>query len=159
MFSSCLFHKLFKPIELFFNSLGLFQNLGSCNFPLVALHTLWAVSHHLWCTVGGSVWIWMLSNLFQFIEGQIHFSTTWTKISWSWMNQYRLFFVQTFTLPPSTHQKFTRKGSCWMAINQLLTKSHVELEDYSICMNAFVVLCILKKTLLCFFLWFGLAFC
>ena len=46
---------------------------------------------------------------------------------WVWpsMNRCRMVFVQNFPLPPSMH------GRCCMQNNQLLTKSHVELEDNS----------------------------
>ena len=44
------------------------------------------------------------------------------------MNWYRMFFVQTSTLPPRMHQKYT---------NQLPTKSHDELEDNSIVIQVF----------------------
>ena len=63
----------------------------------------------------GSVSIWMKSNLFhRFIEGQTNFSTSWhAKMVWHSMNWYNTFFIQTFTLPPSMHQKTTEHGrSC-----------------------------------------------
>ena len=47
------------------------------------------------------------------------------------MNRYRMFFVQTSTL--RMHQKLTKHGKFCKQINQLPTKSHVELENnYSI---------------------------
>ena len=42
-----------------------------------------------------------------------------------------MFFFQTSKLPPSMHQKPTELGGCCMQNNQLLTNSHVELEDNS----------------------------
>jgi hypothetical protein len=48
------------------------------------------------------------------------------------MNQYEVFIVQTFTLPPSMHQKLTEHGRSCMQNNQLLTKSHAESEIHSI---------------------------
>ena len=46
------------------------------------------------------------------------------------MNQYRMFFVQTSTLPtPRMHNFFTENGTCCMQINQLPIKSPVELQD------------------------------
>jgi hypothetical protein len=47
------------------------------------------------------------------------------------MNQYRMFFVQTSTLPPHMHQKLTKHGKFYKQNNQLPTKSHVELKDNS----------------------------
>jgi hypothetical protein len=43
-----------------------------------------------------------------------------------------MLFVQTFTLPPRTHQKLTKHGRFCKQNNQLPTKSHVELNDNSI---------------------------
>ena len=48
------------------------------------------------------------------------------------MNRYRMFFVQTSTLPPRTHQKLTKHGKFCKQNNQIPTKSHAELEDNSI---------------------------
>ena len=48
------------------------------------------------------------------------------------MNQYRMFFVQTSTLPPHIHQEVTKHGKFCKQNNQLPTKIHVELEDNSI---------------------------
>jgi hypothetical protein len=47
------------------------------------------------------------------------------------MNQYRMFFVQTSTLPPRMHHKLTKHGRFFKQINQLPTKTHVELNDNS----------------------------
>jgi hypothetical protein len=48
---------------------------------------------------------------------------------WPSMNQYRIFFVQTSTLPPCMHQKLTKHGRFCKQNNQLPTRSHDELED------------------------------
>ena len=45
------------------------------------------------------------------------------------MNQYRMFFVQTSSLPPRMHQKLTKHEIFFKQNNQLPTKSHVELKD------------------------------
>jgi hypothetical protein len=45
------------------------------------------------------------------------------------MTRYRMFYVQTSTLPPRMHQKLTKHGKFGQQNNQLPTKSHVELED------------------------------
>ena len=47
------------------------------------------------------------------------------------MNRYRMFFVQTSTLPPRMHQKLTKHGKFCKQNNQLPTKSHEELNDNS----------------------------
>ena len=55
-------------------------------FPLVVFYTKSIFSLHLWCMLGGHIWIWMKSNLFWFIEGQTHYSTLaclWTDIECS----------------------------------------------------------------------------
>ena len=48
------------------------QRLSSCFW--------WFYSIHLWCMLGSSVWIWMKSNLFWFVEVQTHLSTSWHAI-------------------------------------------------------------------------------
>ena len=45
------------------------------------------------------------------------------------MNRYRMFFVQTSTLPSSMHWKLTKLGRCCMQNHQLPTKSHVKLQN------------------------------
>jgi hypothetical protein len=42
---------------------------------------------------------------------------------WVWrsVNQFKMFFVQTSTLPPSMHKRLTKHGRCRMRNNQLLT--------------------------------------
>ena len=65
------------------------QELVPYDFPLVVLHKISIIAFHLWCMLGGSVWIWMKSNLFRFIEGQTHFSTSWhakLSLTLNWTN-------------------------------------------------------------------------
>ena len=67
-----------EAVELSINSMELFcENLVPYDFPLVVLHTKSIISLHLWWMLGGSVWIWMRGNLFQFIEDQTHYSSSW----------------------------------------------------------------------------------
>ena len=47
------------------------------------------------------------------------------------MNQYRIFFVQTFPPIPSMHRKLTKLEKSCMQNNQLLTKTLVELKNDS----------------------------
>jgi hypothetical protein len=47
------------------------------------------------------------------------------------MNQYKMFFVKTSTLPPRMDQKFTKHGRFCKQNNQFPTKCHEELEDNS----------------------------
>ena len=42
-----------------------------------------------------------------------------------------MFFVQTSTLPPRMHQNLTKHGKFCKQNNQLPTKNHVDLKDYS----------------------------
>jgi hypothetical protein len=51
---------------------------------------------------------------------------------WPLMNRYRMFFIQTSTLPPCMHHKLTKHGRFCKQNNQLPTKTHVELNDNSI---------------------------
>lgn len=52
---------------------------------------------------------------------------------WVWpsMNQYRMFFDQTITLPPNMHHKLTEHERCWMQNIWFPTKCHVESDDNS----------------------------
>ena len=135
--------KSLKTIEWSFNSRGLsvgssstvkfYWLLGTfcwdffhCEILLVVLHTMSVVSFHLWRMLGFSVWIWMKSGLFWFIEGQTRFSTSWhAKMSLILMHQYIMFSIQTSTLP----FKHAPKTCRCMQTNQLSTESHVEFED------------------------------
>ena len=47
------------------------------------------------------------------------------------MNQYRMFYLQTSTLPPRMHHKLTKHERFCKQNNQLPTKSNVELKDNS----------------------------
>ena len=58
-----------------------------------------------------------------------YWGTTWV---WPFMNRYRMFYVQTSTLPPRMHHKLTKHGRFCEQNNQLPTKTHVELKDNSI---------------------------
>ena len=87
-----------------------------------------------WCMFRGRVEVWTKYILYQFIEGQTHFSTYWVcrkRVCHS-MNRCRMFFVQTSTRPLNMHQKLTKHGRFCMQNNQLPTKSCDEFEDNSI---------------------------
>ena len=47
------------------------------------------------------------------------------------MNRYRMFFVQTSTVPSSMHRELAEHGKSLIQTNQLQTRSHLELEDDS----------------------------
>ena len=64
-------------MESSFNSTGLLLGVGPYWYPLVDVHTISIIIFHLQCMLRGGIWIRMKSNLFQFIEGQTHFSTIW----------------------------------------------------------------------------------
>ena len=115
----------YSTLKSFFNSMGHFvRNLFPMFFNWLILH--------LWCMFGGSVWLWIKSNLFRLIEGQTHFSTSWhATVSLTTNDWYTMIFVKIFTQPPSIHPKFTEHGRCCMQNNEPLTKSHVELEENS----------------------------
>ena len=69
-----------------------------------------------------------MKNLFRFIEGQTHFSTSCHAQVSLTVNELNKNFP-TYLLPPSMHQKLTDSARCCMQTNQLLTESYVELED------------------------------
>jgi hypothetical protein len=97
---------------------------------LVVLLTKLSMFAKFWCMRGGTVEVWTKNILYRFMEGQTHFSTS-LKPLWSFMNRYRMFFVQTSTIPPRMHQKLSKHGKFCKQNNQLPTKSHVELKDNS----------------------------
>jgi hypothetical protein len=66
------------------------------------------------------------------MKGQTHLARQVPKWVWPSMNRYRMFFIQTSTLPPGMHQKLTKHGRFCRQNNQLPTKTHVELKDNSI---------------------------
>jgi hypothetical protein len=72
--------------------------------------------------------------LYRFMEGQTHFLACQEVLKWVWpfMNRYRMFYLQTSTLPPRMHHKLTKHGRLCKQNNQLPTKTHVELKDNSI---------------------------
>ena len=53
------------------------QELVSYDVSLVVLLIISIISFHFWHILGDSVWIWIKSNLFWFIEGKTHISTSW----------------------------------------------------------------------------------
>jgi hypothetical protein len=132
-FVQYLFSKFLHIIRVIHYHNGAFcQELVPYDISKFVLHTMSINSSPL-CILGGCVWIWMKSILFQFIEGHTCFSSSWhAKMSWSSMNQQWMFFVQSSTLPPSMHRKSTEHGRHFMQKNQRPIKTHVELEDNSI---------------------------
>ena len=68
-------------------------------------------------------------QLFWFIGGQSHFSTSWhAKMGWTLNEPIWNVFVQTSTLPPRMRLKLTECGRYCMQFNQLHTKSHFGLQ-------------------------------
>ena len=73
-----IFDVYLHQLELSLDFMGRFVGSWSPTFRWVVLHTISLNSFHLRCILGGSAWIWMKSsNLFRFIEGPNHFSTSW----------------------------------------------------------------------------------
>ena len=70
---------------------------------------------HLWCMLRGGVWLWMKRNLFQFMEGQIQFSTSWhAKMSLIY-NKPKKNVLHCKCHAASKHAlKFTKYGRCCM---------------------------------------------
>ena len=104
------------------------HELVSYNLPLVVLNTKSIFSSYLWWTLGGGVWSWMKSNLFWFIEGQTHFSTSWHAKMRLTIND--LLWKRSLFKPPHYHhsctKKLTKHGRCCVQKKQLLTKRLVE---------------------------------
>ena len=86
--------------------------------------------------LGGSTWLCMTraTNL-SWLRANPNLAPL-GRPNWIWpsMNQYRMFFIQTFTLHylPSMHWKLTKRGKCCVKNNQLPTKTCVQSEDNSI---------------------------
>jgi hypothetical protein len=57
-------------------------------FSIGCLHTISIISFHLWCILGGSVWIEMKSNLIRFVEGRTQLAPldmpNWLQPSMNW---------------------------------------------------------------------------
>ena len=76
-------------------------------FPLAVMHTISIFFVHLWCMLGGSVWMWVVSGLVWYIEGQAHFSTSWhTKMSLTYMNWYMTLYKIFLMGPPHELQAY-----------------------------------------------------
>ena len=63
--------------ELYYNGYCFFWELVPMIFHWLICIQNQQFSKIVWCMLGGSVWIWMKSNLFRFIEGQTTYSTSW----------------------------------------------------------------------------------
>lgn len=53
------------------------SKVGSLWFPTGCLNTISIISFHRWCSLEGTAYIWMKSNLFWFVASQSHFRTSW----------------------------------------------------------------------------------
>jgi hypothetical protein len=116
-----------ETTELTLNSMGFPSGVWS-PIPLVAVPTISAISFHLRCVLGCSVWIWMKRNLFWFIWASLGMP------KWVWPSmptRCRLFCAQTSTPHLSMHRILTEHGRWCMQNNQLPPKSHVKLKDNS----------------------------
>jgi hypothetical protein len=89
-----------------------------------------------WCMRGGDVEVWTKKFYIGSWRAKLILAPLgMPKWVWPSMNRYRMFFVQTSTIPPCMHQKLTKHGRFCKQNNQLPTKSHVELKDNSIVHN------------------------
>ena len=79
-------------------------------------------------------WMFCLQNFpcFGLVCGACLAPLGMPKWVWPSMNRYRMFYLQTSTLPPRMHHKLTKHGRFCMQNNQLPTKTHVESKDNSI---------------------------
>lgn len=83
------------------------QELVTCGFPLVVLHIILIISFHLWCMRNGG--LWMKSNSLTInepIQNVLHSNLHTTTMHWN----------------------LSKHGRFCMHNNQVLTRSHVELE-------------------------------
>jgi hypothetical protein len=118
---------LFQILESSSNSSWLL--VGSWLFCLQNLPCL--VS--FWCMRGGSVEVW--TKKFYFGSCRVKLILACQEVlKWVWpfMNRYRMVFCSNLHTTPRMHQKLTKHGRFCKQNNQLPTKNHDVLEDYSI---------------------------
>ena len=118
-------------VVLYFNG-SFHRKLVPYEFLLVGLHTISLILS----TCGA-----FLEVVFEFEWRSTYFGSLRAKVilaplgmpKWVWpsMNQHRVIFVQTSTLPPSMHHKLPDHGRCCMQNNQLPTKCPFESKDIS----------------------------
>ena len=114
-------------MALFVGSWPLWHTVGCLAY---SIKNFFPLAFHLWCMLGGSIWIWIKSNLFWFIEDQTQFSTYWhAKLNLT-LNEPLFNVLCPNHHTTSKHAPLTHLP--WKVllyeINQLPTKSHVELE-------------------------------
>ena len=105
------------------------KELVHYDYPLVILYTKTIISFHL-CVF---VVFEYRATYFSSLKAKPILSPNGMP-HWVWhsTHQYRMFFAQTSTQPPSMLRKLSRHGRHCMELNQFLTKSHARLEDDSI---------------------------
>ena len=95
--------------------------VGPLWFPIA--NALSIISFHLSCMLGGSVRIKWRAPYFGALKAKLILAPLGmpNEFDSQWIN-FRMFYVQTSTLPPGMHCKLTKHGSCCMQNNQLPTK-------------------------------------
>ena len=95
------------------------------DFPLIILHAMPFIYFHLWCMIGGSVWIWMRATYLSLLRSTLfQHLLTCTKMSQNDPPQTKTEcdFIQTFEHIPKTYQTWkgmyakrpnSNQQSCW----------------------------------------------
>ena len=99
---------------------------------LVALFAKPLISFHLrCCMLGGSVWLWMKSNLFCEVRWGWNLSSApFGMPTWVWhYDSIEMCFVWTSSLPLSRHWKLTKHGGYSIHSNQYPPEDYIELKD------------------------------
>ena len=128
---------------IFTKSMGLSLGVSPYVFPLdfftyrflfIYLLLLFLCCLHLWCMLTllrGTVVLeseWRATYFRSFRAKLMLAPLGMAKWVWPLMDRYRMFFIQSSTLPLSVHQKFTEHERCCMQNYLLLTKTQVELK-------------------------------
>ena len=113
--------KIVKDIRVILLLNGTFfcQELVPYDFPMVVLHTESRISFTCGaCSEGVFEFEWKATSV-GLLRAKLMLAPLdmLKRVSPS-RNQYRMFFVQTSTLPPSMHQKLTKHGRSCMQNNQ-----------------------------------------
>ena len=80
--------------------------------------------------LGGSVWVWVESDLFRLVEGQTHFSTSWhAKMSLTLTEPIQSVLCSNLHTTSKHALETYQTWKVNYANQPVLTKSHVELEE------------------------------
>ena len=109
--------KSYLLLALSFNSMGFFfPGVGPLWFFIGCFACNTQNLFPLLVHIGGSVWIWMKSNLFLLVEAKINLALL-GKLKWVWplTNRYRIFFATH----PHSLQVCTKLYCTWMVLQPI----------------------------------------